>query len=348
MFILRSSSPFRAIWSQPRPVEAPVAAAVTEIAPLAKPLEEPLAEPLEESREELLEVAPPEEPTSEPFIDQGLPLPEDYPVDIIRAMMQDPFRIFIYWRVREQSLKALTRYFSEADAAEFRTTLKLREVAGGNEAFFEVGRQGRYWMTVFPDREYEFEVGVRSPKHGYIALVRSNRVRTPRGTVSPERAPESEYRLTPPQFMNVLEASGFAADQLYDVTIAAAHDANAGDEQLTDIVGKLPESVRDAVVTAAMGGPLTQELIAALPEPLHAELLKLQGGGDGRLAAAGLVHYLPELLREAIEDQSEPSGEYASPLHIPPRFFFGSSEHAPGGDTRRVRLPQARVPGSPF
>lgn len=336
MFILRSSSPFRAIWSQPRPVEAPAAAA-TEVAPLAEPPEEPLAESLE--------AAPLAEPTGAPFIDQGLPLP-DYQVDIIRAMMQDPFRIFIYWRVRDQSLKALTRYFSAADAAEFHTTLKLREIAGGNEAFFDVGPQGRYWMMVLPDREYEFELGVRSQSHGYIALVRSNRVRTPRGTVSPERAPEPEYRLTPPQFLNVLEASGFAAEQLLDVTIAAVHDATAGDEQLTDVVGQLPESVRDAMVAAAMGRPLTPELIAALPDPLHAEMLKLQDGGDGRLAAAGLAHFLPEMLREALAVQSEPSGEYASPMHVPPRFFFGSSENAPGGDTRRVRLPQARVPGS--
>src|ERR1044071_1422354 len=205
MFILRSSSPFRALWSQPRAVEAPVEAAATETA----------------TAEESLETALPEEPTGAPFIDQGLPLPLDYPVDIIRAMMQDPFRIFIYWRVREQNLKALTRYLSAADAAEFRTTLKLRETAAGNEAYFNVGREGRYWMMVFPDREYEFEMGVRSPKHGYIALVRSNRVRTPRGTVSPERASEPEYRLTPPQFLNVLEASGFSAEQLLDTTIAA-------------------------------------------------------------------------------------------------------------------------------
>src|ERR1044072_4306163 len=100
--------------------------------------------------------------TGEPFIDEGMPLPDSYDVDIIRAMLQDPFRIFIYWEVRESSLKALTRYFSEEEEAGFKRDLKLVEIEGGNEAFFDVGRHGRYWMTVFPDREYEFEIGVRS------------------------------------------------------------------------------------------------------------------------------------------------------------------------------------------
>src|SRR5689334_11783524 len=159
-----------------------------------------------------------EEPTDQPYIDEGLPLPESYGVDIIRALLQDPFRLFIYWEVRPESLKGLTKIFSEADAAEFRTTLKLRDMDGGQEAYFEVGRRGRYWMMVFPDRTYEFEMGVRSPKHGYISLVRSNPLRTPRGTVSPETAPEPEYQMSAPEFIDVLQASGFAPEQALDIT----------------------------------------------------------------------------------------------------------------------------------
>src|SRR5215211_5274301 len=167
-----------------------------------------------------------------PFIDEGLPVPEAYEVDIVRAMLQDPFRIFIYWELREESLRALSLYFSPEEAAAFQTTLRLFEVEGRNEAYFPVGRRGRYWMMVFPEREYEFEVGVRSPVHGYISLIRSNRVRTPRGTVSPEKSEEGEYRLSPPEFMNVIEASGFAAEQAMDITVAAMPGAGVTPDEM--------------------------------------------------------------------------------------------------------------------
>src|SRR5262249_23601353 len=187
MFVLRPSSSFGA--APVRPIEA-------DAAPAAPVLAEPIGEP-----------------NGKPYIDEGLPVPEGYGVDIVRALLQDPFRVFIYWDVRPKSLEGLTRIFPEAEAAEFRTTLKLRDMDGGQEALFPVSARGRYWMMVFPARTYEFEIGVRSPRHGYISLARSNQVTTPRGTVSPELAPEPEYQLTAPQFIDVLQASGFAPEQ---------------------------------------------------------------------------------------------------------------------------------------
>lgn len=296
------------------------------------------------------QVAPVEEPAGEPYIDEGLPVPESYGVDIIRALLQDPFRIFIYWEVRPESLKGLTKIFSEAEAAEFRTTLKLREMGGGQEAFFEVGPRGRYWMMVFPDRAYEFEIGVRSPKHGYISLVRSNQLRTPRGTVSPAVAPEPEYTMTTPEFIDVLQVSGFAPEQAMDITVAPMPGSTADGEQLADILLKLPESVRNALLVAAIGGELTFDMVDALPEPFRSELLKLHAASDGHLASVGLAHYLPEVLREVIEDERELIGDHVHPLHVTPRFFAGASESLPpsGNEFHLPRLPQFRVPGSWF
>jgi hypothetical protein len=320
MFILRPSSPIRPASLKPKPPGRP-------------------------DRPEEAKIVPAGEPAGEPFIDEGMPLPDSYDVDIIRAMLQDPFRIFIYWEVRESSLKALTRYFSEEDAAKFKTTLKLIEIEGGDEAFFEVSHHGRYWMTVFPEREYVFEIGVRSPAHGYIPLVRSNRVRTPRGTVSPESDDEGEYKLSPPEFIDVLGASGFAADQSLDITVRAMPGAEADGRQFAEALFKLPEGVREAVMVAGAGGELTAEQLEAVPEPLRGELMKLLTGSDGRVASVGLIHYLPELLREAIEeDEGELIGDRAHPLHIAPRFFLGGTENVarPG---RNVRVPG--LPGSP-
>ena len=319
MFILRPSSPIRPARTTPRKPKEVQPPGVTEE----------------------VKVIPAQEPTGEPYIDEGLPVPDSYDVDIIRAMLQDPFRIFIYWEVREESLKALTEYFSEEDAAGFKTSLKLIEIEGGNEAFFDVGRHGRYWMMVLPDREYEFEIGVRSMTHGYIPLVRSNRVRTPRGTVSPEPDYEPEYKLSPPEFMNVLEATGFAAEASLDITVRAMPGDAPEADQFSEALFALPEEVREAVMIAGAGGELTPEIIEALPDPLRSELRKLLTGSDGRVASVGLMHYLPEILREAIEDERELIDDHVHPLHIAPRFFAGGTENVVWPDT------EIRVPGLP-
>ncbi len=283
----------------------------------------------------------------EHFVDVGLPIPETYEIDIIRALIQDPFRIFIYWEVRKESLDALTQYFLPEDVATFEVVLRLLETEGRNEAFFNVSHTGRYWMMVFPDRQYEFEIGVRSPVHGYIPLVRSNRVRTPRGTVSPERAEDSEYRLEPAQFVEVIEASGFAPEQSLNITVAPIPGATAGDDLIEKSVRRLPPTVREAIMVAADGGELTAEMIERFPEPLRSELMKLLEAGDGRVASVGLTHYLPELLREALEDEREILGDHLHPLHITQKFLLGGSENVarPGGDLRLPGLP--RRPSSP-
>ena len=320
MFTLRPSSPIRA-------------AGVKRADPKrAEEMEEIKAVPAEEAGDKT---------PAAPFIDEGLPVPDAYEVDIVRAMLQDPFRIFIYWELREESLRALDLYFSPEEAAAFQTTLRLFEVEGRNEAYFPVGRRGRYWMMVFPDREYEFEVGVRSPVHGYISLIRSNRVRTPRGTVSPEKSEEGEYRLSPSEFMNVIEDSGFSANQAMDITVAAMPGAGIDLDEVSTVLMRLPDTVRSAVIVAGTGGELTREMIESLPLYLRDELIKLYGAGDGRIASVGLMHYLPELLRVAIEDERELIGDHVHPLHLAPRFFVGASENAagPGGEIRWPGLP---------
>jgi hypothetical protein len=281
----------------------------------------------------------------------GLPgpdgtFPQGYDVDIVRVMLQDPFKVFVYWHVREESITALTRYFSPQEVAGFNTVLRLIETTGPAEAFFEIGRQGRYWLTVYPDREYEFEIGVRSPIHGYISLIRSNRVRTPRGTVSPEPAKEEDYRLSPPEFMQILEITGFSADRMLSLAITGGDESDAGN-LLALAFMRLPEPVRMALMIAEAGGALTPELIATLPEPLRSELLRLIFAGGGLMAATALMHYLPELLREVVPSDREWIGDELHPLRLTPRFFLGGSEHLPlpAGQMRWPAVP--RLPSSP-
>lgn len=282
-------------------------------------------------------VEPTEREPINPPAEEELSLPGYYNADLIRALVQDPFRVFIYWETRQESLDALTRYFSPEEAAEFRTVLRLIETRGGNEAFFEVERRGRYWMMVFPDREYEFEIGVRSGRHGYIALVRSNRVRTPRGTISPRAAQEDDYRISPEEFARVLEASGFAAHQVLDITIEATADTELRRDRLSLLEG-LPAPIQEALLALSRGQELTLEMVLALPEPLRGQLLELFRAGGPKVAAAGLAHYFPELLRELIADEREWIGDWIHPLHLVPKFFVGGTE--------QLARPHMHWPGS--
>jgi hypothetical protein len=148
---------------------------------------------------------------SSSFVDSGLPIPEAYDLDIIRAMVQDPYRVFVYWDIRQQSIDGITYFASSDDPPDFQTTLKLIDISDGSESFINVERQGSHWINVSPGREYEFEIGVHTTEHGYRSLMRSNRVHAPNTEVSSLMADRADYRVDPEEFAEVLEASGFSA-----------------------------------------------------------------------------------------------------------------------------------------
>src|SRR5262249_9710340 len=151
---------------------------------------------------------------------------------------------------------------------------------------------------------------------------------------------------SPPEFMKVLEMTGFSADRALSLAVAGAEAADA-ENLLAEAFMRLPEAVRMALMIAEAGGPLTPELIATLPEPLRSELLRIIFAGGGLMASGSLVPYLPELWREVVGSDGEWIGDELPPLHLAPRFFLGGSEHLPipGGEMRWPAL--RRLPSSP-
>ncbi|MEW6130119.1 MAG: DUF4912 domain-containing protein [Acidobacteriota bacterium] len=323
MFVLRPSSPFKTSpILKPAISEPPLSTAL--------PVPDAQAQPSVDA---------------EPYIDLGLPIPETYGTDIIRAMIQDPFRVFIYWEVREAHLEALTRLFAPAEVATFKTVLKLRDMNGGQEAFFNVKNRGRYWMMVFPDRAYQFEIGVHSPIHGYISLIASNTVQTPRGTISPLTADEAEYRLEPVEFIEVLEKSGFGAEQSLDITVAAMPGIEVSEDAMAETLDKLSDDIREAILFVLAGGKLTADMISAFPENIRDLLMQLMRESGSDIASVGLMHFLPELLREAIEDEREWVTDHTHPVHLAPRFFVGASDmmQLPVSELHFPKLPLRRI-----
>jgi hypothetical protein len=251
-------------------------------------------------------------PSEEIYIDQGLPIPEAYEADTIRALVQDPFHLWVYWEVRERTFTRLQKIFPEQIAATFYPALKITELKLGHTTFIGIDRRGSYWLSVFPDRRYRIEVGLRSHERGYIRLLEADEIGTPRGTVSMELADDPEYQISNRDFAELLRVSGFAS-----------FTGMLGPER---ILRHLPPDVSDIIATAARGDELTDEQIANLPPRIRALILQMRARGAEGLTSLALLHLLPEYLRESLHREDATVVDPIHPQHLAPRFMVGASE----------------------
>jgi hypothetical protein len=251
-------------------------------------------------------------PSEEIFIDQGLPIPDEYDIDTIRALVQDPFHVWVYWELRERTFTRLKNIFPAGVAATFYPVMKITELRLGHSAFIGIERRGSYWLSVFPDRTYRIEVGLRSQERGYIRLLEANEVQTPRGTVSMEVAPEPEFEIANHDFAQLLRVSGFAS-----------FTGMLGPERL---LRQLPEEVAGTIATAAQGQELTDEQIAGLPPRIRTLILQMRTRGGEELTSLALLHLLPEYLRESLHQEHATVIDPLHPQHPIPRFMVGASE----------------------
>jgi hypothetical protein len=296
----------------------------------------------------------PEAPSAEPeaeagtYIDLGMPIPDSYDVDVVRALVQDPFHLMVYWELRPESLRALAALFPDVSVASFHASMRLTDMDEGYEAYVVIPLAGKYWFLTMPDKGYRVDIGARSEEYGFVPIIRSNVVRTPRGTISPELDHDPAFVADTPRFVKLLGVTGFATDRvLAEVALADAHiepetrsesPASPPPPYLADAFAKLPQTVRDAAARVALGDRLTPELLALLPDELRELLLRLLRDGDYELLTAAFMHLLPQLLRRALEGEFVEDAQH--PLHLPPRFAMGSSEEL----ARRPRVDWSWMP----
>ena len=118
-------------------------------------------------------------------------LPAEYGEDRITLMTVDPWKLFAYWEVKENSL------------SKIKGTLVLRiyDVTGiyfdGKNAnlVFDVpvhGRIGDSYIGVGPDKAFIVDIGVVSNAGDFIAIARSNQTATPALKVAKEDGIEPE------------------------------------------------------------------------------------------------------------------------------------------------------------
>ncbi|MBI4853422.1 MAG: DUF4912 domain-containing protein [Acidobacteria bacterium] len=270
---------------------------ITEV-PIAELIEEKITKPAEET-----------------FVDKGLSIPDSYDIDTIRAMVQDPFHIWVYWTMRPQVFDKLTAIFPKEVAKTFSPVLKLTELKNNDVVFININDAGDYWLSVFPDRHYRIEVGVRSPERGYIRLLEADEVSTPRGTVSINVDPEPEYKIYGQEFVENLRASGF--------------DSFAGVIGPESIMNKVPQPVSEIISSISSGENLQENQIDNLPPRIRALLKELQARGEESLTMLSLLHLLPEYLRETVQEVEDVFDDALHPHHLSPRFMVGASENRP-------------------
>lgn len=277
------------------------------------------------------------DPDGVPFVDTGMDIPESYGVDIVRALVQDPFHLMVYWEIRPESYASLQGLFPSDAVSSFRPVMRLTDLEIGDEAYVTIPLAGKYWFAVTPSRSYRVDIGALSNAFGFVPIVRSNVVETPAGTVSTSVDDNPEFRVDTPRFVKLLAVTGFATDRvLADVARAEAAIAagtpmpeflSAPPPALVRAFAHLPESVRTAAVVIAEGGSLTLDHIDRLPAALRAVLDRLLASGefDPELLTAAFMHLLPQLLRNAMD--AGILDEPAHPVHLPLRFTTpGSSE----------------------
>ena len=130
-------------------------------------------------------VAPPPQPQP-----QEPPLPSSYGRDLIIAQPRDPSWIHAYWELRPHTLESgKTKLGSQG--AEAHLTLRVYELKSDSASQFDVARWfdigvyhhiGDWTIEVGPpDRPWCVEIGLKARGGFFIALARSNIVRTPPG-----------------------------------------------------------------------------------------------------------------------------------------------------------------------
>ncbi len=259
----------------------------------------------------------PEQP-AEAIVDTGLPIPSHYEIDLMRALVQDPFHLYVYWQLKDNPYDRLARLFPNGD---FHTVLKLVDETTNIAVLFDAAFGRNYWFSVFPDRTYKVELGVRSAQYGYIKLLTSNSVTTPRGTISDQEDIEPAYQISADEYVQVLRESHLVPARAFTPEGVLTLPGETLEEQAS-WWEELPESFKRllTIISDVQAGrdyeKLWEKLSQAEMTILVRGFLTLIGqmSGNGELGYMLLLRHLPELLRRALAEEGEI--EVSGPLTI--------------------------------
>ncbi len=198
---------------------------------------------------------------------------------------------------------------------------------------FDAAFAREYWFSVFPDRTYRVELGVRSPRFGYVKLLTSQPVTTPRGGPSDQTAEEVQYRVSVDDYTRVLEASHLVSEHSRNPEKWFRAVFPAAPEARTAIEDQLPESFRRILSAVAdihagrdydrLWERLNQEELSTVVREFLETMSRLGQGETGYML---LLRYMPELLRRALRAEGEIQIDEPISIYLARKMGLGGSE----------------------
>lgn len=265
-----------------------------------------------------------EEIPAEPIIDTGLPIPSHYDFDMMRALVQDPFRLYVYWQLRDNPFDKLRKIFPANSVNTFKTVIRLIDESNGIAVIYDAPFTREFWFSVFPDRTYRIEVGLRSPYYGYIKLLSSQSVTTPRGGPSDKVDDEPRYRIAADDYLRVLRESHLVPERAFTIDGMLPGGGAAPAGARNEFWDALPPSFRrlmQAIADIQAGREfdkwwdrLNREELAGLVREFLDTINRM---GDGEMGYMLLLRYLPELLRRAMQSEESAADKYEIQIDKP-------------------------------
>jgi len=132
------------------------------------------------------------------FLDFGPPLPSRYDVDHLELMTQSPLRVFAYWEVREATIVTALGRIPVEDRQNFQLLLKWKGKNADQQRFLDPGTTDHWWFDTLPENRYKLELGLYWSEYGWLPLLASAELVTPRlalGPASEDELPHSHALL---------------------------------------------------------------------------------------------------------------------------------------------------------
>lgn len=270
-----------------------------------------------------------EEIPAEPIIDTGLPIPSHYDFDMMRALVQDPFRIFVYWQLKDNPYERLDKIFPASEISSFHTVLKLIDETNNIAVFFDAAFAREYWFNVFPDRRYRVELGLRSHIFGYIKLLSSQTVHTPRGAPSDQTAEEPEYSISSDEYLRVLRESHIVPERAFTLDGLLPGRDGTKAEAISAFWESLPVSFRrlmKAIADIQVGRTydswwerLSREELTQVVREFLSTINQMGHGEHGYML---LLRYLPEVMRRSVQADTAAAGQVELQIDKPISLYF--------------------------
>jgi hypothetical protein len=141
-------------------------------------------------------------PSQGPYVDRGAPLPLHYGQDHLTALVRDPNCLFLYWELEGPRRQEVLARHGRDVFADSSWVLRLHSDGDGPPNDVPVVVEACNWyLPVAEDGGYWVEIGIRRRDGEFINFAGSNRVRTPRTGVSPDKS--TQWMLVEEDFRRV-------------------------------------------------------------------------------------------------------------------------------------------------